>query len=115
VDSAPENDTSAPPDGTDYVQVQQSTEFGELRSTYRSFAVPVTIGFIAWYLLYVLLSNYATDFMAIKVVGNINLAFVLGLAQFLTTFLVAWWYSRHAAANLDPKAKAIKTRLDGEA
>ncbi len=41
--------------------------------------------------------------------------FVLGLAQFLTTFLIAWWYSRHAAARLDPKAEAIKSRLEGEA
>ena len=53
--------------------------------------------------------------MATKVVGNINVAFVLGLAQFLTTFLIAWWYSRHAAARLDPKAEAIKSRLEGEA
>ncbi|SCK22118.1 DUF485 domain-containing protein [Streptomyces sp. WMMB 322] len=115
MDSAQENERSAPPDGTDYVQVQQSAEFGELRSTFRSFAFPLTVGFIAWYLLYVLLSNYAGGFMATKVVGTINVAFVLGLAQFLTTFLVAWWYSRHAAAKFDPKGAAIKNRLDGEA
>lgn len=115
MDSVPENERSGPPDGTDYTQVQQSTEFGELRSTYRSFAFPLTVGFIAWYLLYVLLSNYAGDFMATKIVGNINVAFVLGLAQFLTTFLIAWWYSRFAAAKFDPKADAIKNRLEGEA
>lgn len=115
MDSAPENERSAPPDGTDYTQVQQGAEFGELRSVYRSFAFPLTIGFIAWYLLYVLLSNYAGGFMATKVVGTINIAFVLGLAQFLTTFLIAWWYSRFAAAKFDPKAEAIKTRLEGEA
>lgn len=115
MDSAPENERSAPPDGTDYVQVQQGAEFGELRSAYRSFAFPLTVGFIVWYLLYVLLSNYAGGFMATKVVGNINVAFVLGLAQFLTTFLIAWWYSRHAAAKFDPKAEAIKTRLESDA
>lgn len=115
MDSAPENERSAPPGGTDYAQVQQSAEFGELRSAFRSFAFPLTVGFIAWYLLYVLLSNYAGGFMATKVVGTINVAFVLGLAQFLTTFLIAWWYSRHAAAKLDPKGEAIKNRLDGEA
>lgn len=115
MDSEPENERSAPPGGTDYMQVQQSAEFGELRSTFRSFAFPLTLGFIAWYLLYVLLSNYAGGFMATKVVGNINVAFVLGLAQFLTTFLIAWWYSRHASAKLDPKGEAIKNRLEGEA
>ena len=98
-----------------FVEVQESAEFGELRRTYRSFAFPLTVAFIAWYLLYVLLSNYAGDFMGTQVVGNINVALVLGLAQFLTTFLIAWWYSRYAAAKLDPKGEAIKSRLEGDA
>ena len=41
--------------------------------------------------------------------------FVLGVAQFVTTVLIAWWYSRHAAAKLDPKAEAIKTRMESGA
>ncbi|MFE1288969.1 DUF485 domain-containing protein [Streptomyces sp. NPDC058751] len=98
-----------------FVEMQESTEFGELRSSYRSFAFPLTVGFIFWYLLYVLLSNYAGDFMGTKLFGNVNVALVLGLAQFLTTFLIAWWYSRHAAAQLDPKAEAIKSRMEGGA
>ncbi|QTD97683.1 hypothetical protein S1361_10030 [Streptomyces cyanogenus] len=95
--------------------MQQSAEFGELRRAHRSFAFPLTIAFIAWYLLYVLLSNYAGGFMGTKVAGNINVALVLGLAQFLTTFLIAWWYARHAAAKLDPRAEAIKSRMEGGA
>ncbi|MFJ3310184.1 DUF485 domain-containing protein [Streptomyces sp. NPDC086549] len=103
------------PSAEEFAEVQQSAEFGDLRRSYRSFAFPLTVAFIAWYLLYVLLSNYAGDFMGTKVVGNINVALVLGLAQFLTTFLIAWWYSRHAAAELDPKAEAIKSRMEGGA
>ncbi|MFJ9816551.1 DUF485 domain-containing protein [Streptomyces sp. NPDC101151] len=103
------------PSTEEFVEEQQSAEFGELRRSYRSFAFPLTVAFIAWYLLYVLLSNYAGDFMGTKVAGNINVALVLGLAQFLTTFLIAWWYARHAAAKLDPKAEAIKTRMEGGA
>lgn len=100
------------PSTEESTEVQQSAEFGELRRAYRSFAFPLTIAFIAWYLLYVLLSNYAGGFMGTKVAGNINVALVLGLAQFLTTFLIAWWYARHAAAKLDPKAEAIKSRME---
>ena len=103
------------PSTEEFTAVQQSAEFGELRRTQRSFAFPLTIAFIAWYLVYVLLSNYAGDFMGTKLFGNINVALVLGLAQFLTTFLIAWWYSRHAAAKLDPKAEAIKARMEGGA
>jgi uncharacterized membrane protein (DUF485 family) len=95
--------------------VQQSAEFAELRASHRSFAFPLTVAFIAWYLLYVLLSSYAGDFMGTKLFGNINVALVLGLAQFATTFLIAWLYSRHAAARLDPKAEAIKARMEAGA
>ncbi|KPI10337.1 MULTISPECIES: DUF485 domain-containing protein [Streptomyces] len=103
------------PSTEQFVEVQESAEFAELRRSHRSFAFPLTVAFIAWYLLYVLLSNYAGDFMGTQVVGNINVALVLGLAQFLTTFLIAWWYSRYAAAKLDPKGEAIKSRLEGDA
>ncbi|MET9764064.1 DUF485 domain-containing protein [Streptomyces sp. NPDC006372] len=103
------------PSPEEFTEVQESAEFGELRRSYRSFAFPLTVAFIAWYLLYVLLSNYAGGFMGTKLFGNINVALLLGVAQFVTTFLIAWWYSRHAAAKLDPKAEAIKSRMEGGA
>ncbi|GAB2884610.1 DUF485 domain-containing protein [Streptomyces deserti] len=103
------------PSPEEFTEVQQSAEFGELRRSYRSFAFPLTVAFIVWYLLYVLLSNYAGDFMGTKLFGNINIAFVFGIAQFVTTFLIAWWYARHASAKLDPKAEAIKARMEGGA
>ncbi|WP_369143506.1 DUF485 domain-containing protein [Streptomyces sp. R44] len=105
----------ASPTTEQFVEVQEGAEFGELRRTYRSFAFPLTLAFIAWYLLYVLLSNYAGGFMGTKLFGNINVALVLGLGQFLTTFLIAWLYSRHAANRLDPQAEAIRTRMEGDA
>ncbi|MFJ7960873.1 DUF485 domain-containing protein [Streptomyces sp. NPDC096319] len=105
----------ASPTTEQFIEVQEGAEFGELRRTYRSFAFPLTLAFIAWYLLYVLLSNYAGDFMGTKVFGNINVALVLGLGQFLTTFLIAWLYSRHAANRLDPRAEAIRHRMEGDA
>jgi uncharacterized membrane protein (DUF485 family) len=95
--------------------VQRSAEFGELRHAHRSFAFPLTIAFVLWYFLYVLLSNYAGGFMGTQVVGNINIAFVLGVAQFLSTFGIAYWYSRHAAAKIDPKADVIKARMERDA
>ena len=57
--------------------------------------IPATAAFLSWYALYVLMSMFAHDFMATKVVGNINVALVLGLLQFVTTFLIAWLYSHH--------------------
>ena len=42
--------------------------------------------------------NWATDFMSIQLWGNINVALVFGLLQFLTTFLLAWLYSRYSTS-----------------
>lgn len=113
--TAPPPTDQGPHEPASFVAVQSSAEFTELRRSYRSFAFPLTIGFVLCYLLYVLLCNYAGEFMDTKVFGHVNVAFVFGIAQFATTFLIAWWYSRHAAAKLDPKAEAIKSRLEGDA
>lgn len=95
-----------------YHQLAESTDFQELRRRYRSFVFPWTAAFLAWYMLYVLLSNYAHDFMGKDVIGNINVGLVLGLLQFLTTFLIAWWYSKQAAKRFDPLAAQIKDRFE---
>lgn len=105
----------ARPVAGEFTEMQRSPQFGELRRAHRSFAFPLTIAFVLWYLLYVLLSNYAEGFMGTKLVGNINVALVFGLAQFLTTFLIAWWYAHHASTKLDPKAEAIKKRMEDAA
>jgi uncharacterized membrane protein (DUF485 family) len=96
----------------EYRQAQDSPEFTELRRRFRSFAVPMTVAFLAWYLLYVLLSTYAHDFMATKVFGNINIGILLGLGQFVTTFLITQLYVRHAGRSTDPVADEMRNRLE---
>ena len=94
-----------------YLAVQRSDEFARLRKTLRGFIFPMTIAFFLWYALYVLLSAYARGFMSVKLVGNINVALLFGLLQFLTTFLIAWYYSRFAARKVDPLADKIAREL----
>ena len=92
-------DTSAAPvqpGPESYVAVQESADFGALRKAFRGFVFPTTVAFLLWYALYVILSAYARGFMSIKVVGNINLALIFGLLQFVSTFLIAWAYTRWA-------------------
>ena len=74
----------------------------------------MTVAFLLWYALYVLMSAYARDFMSIKIVGNINVALVFGLLQFLSTFLIAWYYSRYASRELDPLADKVADELRQE-
>ena len=94
-----------------YREVQDSAEFAGLRKTLRGFVFPMTVAFFLWYALYVLLSAYARGFMSVKLIGNINVALVLGLLQFVTTFLIAWYYSRFAATKVDPTADRIRAEL----
>ena len=96
----------------EYRQAQDSPEFTELRRRFRRFAFPMTVAFFVWYLLYVLLSTYADDLMAEKVFGDVNLGILLGLAQFVTTFLITTLYVRHAGRNTDPIADEMRDRLE---
>ena len=95
-----------------YLEVQQSDEFAKLRRTVRSFVFPMTVAFFLWYALYVLLSAYARGFMGVKLFGNINVALLFGLLQFVSTFLIAWYYSRYAAQRIDPLADQIRDELE---
>jgi len=99
-------------DSSVYEEVQASSEFQELKRRFRAWAFPVTGAFMAWYLLYVVLSGWARPFMAIKVFGNINVALIFGLLQFVSTFGIAWAYSRHAEKVLDPIADKIRHQVE---
>lgn len=109
------NDSPATPvrlSPEEYSRVAASPEFQELRRRFRNFAFPMTAAFIIWYLSYVLLSMLAVDFMATPVLGNINLGLLLGLGQFVTTFVITWLYIRHATGKLDPIADEIRHQME---
>ncbi|MCY4728728.1 DUF485 domain-containing protein [Nocardioides sp. STR2] len=90
-----------------YDRLHATPEFAELRRRYRGFVFPATVAFLAWYLLYVILSSWAGDFMSTQVWGHINVALIFGLLQFATTFGLAWLYSRFSTAKLDPLARQL--------
>jgi uncharacterized membrane protein (DUF485 family) len=95
-----------------YEELHAADDFKALRQKYRAFAIPWTIAFLAWYLLYVVMSMWATSFMDAKIVGNINVALVFGLLQFASTFGIAWLYARHANKELDPIAGRLQREYD---
>lgn len=96
-----------------WVDVQNSPDFRELRRRLRTFVFPMAGLFLAWYLLYVLLADYAHGFMSTKVVGNINIGLILGLLQFVSTFVITTLYVRHANKKLDPLAEKLRNELEG--
>ena len=101
--------------GSRYSEVQQSTEFRDLRSRFRRFVFPLTALFLAWYFLYVILSSFAVGFMSTKVFGEINIGLIFGLLQFVSTFAITIAYVRWADRNFDPHAEALRERVEGSA
>ncbi len=95
-----------------YEVVQASPEFASLRRRQRLFVFPVTVGCLVWYLLYILLANYAPDLMATRVAGFVNVGIVLALLQFVTTFAIATIYVWYANRYLDPAAARLRERIE---
>ena len=91
--------------------VQASPEFRALRRRLRRFVFPMSALFLGWYLTYVLLASYAKPFMATKVAGNITVGLVLGLLQFVSTFVITTLYVRFARRRVDPAAAEIRRRM----
>ncbi|MEU6736009.1 DUF485 domain-containing protein [Streptomyces physcomitrii] len=91
-----------------YREVQQSAAFQEVRGRYRRFVVPAVIGFLLWYVAYVVAATTVPELMARPVVGVVNIAMFAGLGQFLTTFLLTWAYARHARLRRDRSALELR-------
>ncbi|MET0736613.1 MAG: DUF485 domain-containing protein [Microbacterium sp.] len=103
---------AAPPGGIDYVEVDTSPRFTELKRRQRSFVFPMAIAFLVWYFTFVLLASFAPAFMAQPVWGNINVGLLLGLGQFVTTFAITMTYVWYANRKLDPIAEEIRSELE---
>jgi len=97
------------------IAVSRAEEFLNLKRHFRRFVFPMTAVFLGWYLLYVIASGWARDFMGHELWGNINVAYVFGLLQFVSTFLIAWLYERYMVKNVDPLAAQIRADFDREA
>ncbi|MBW0104059.1 DUF485 domain-containing protein [Pseudonocardia sp. KRD291] len=96
------------PTGTIYEQVQATPEFRAFRGRLRRFVFPMTVVFLVWYLAYVALASYAPGFMAIRVAGNINVGLLIGLGQFVSTFVITQLYVRFAEREIDPAATHLR-------
>ena len=101
-------------DEQSYTDLAKDPDFAELRRRYRRFAVPATIAFLVWYVTYVVCNNWTRGFMDTRVIGHVNVALVFGLLQFLSTFVIAYLYSRYANRELDPLATRLGERFESE-
>jgi len=100
------------PGGVDYIAVEESAPFRELKKRQRRFIFPLAAAFLVWYFVYVLLSSFAPAFMAQPVFGAVTVGLLFGLGQFVTTFAITMGYVSYANRRLDPLAEDLRTDLE---
>jgi uncharacterized membrane protein (DUF485 family) len=99
------------PSGRDawrYAVMAQDERFLVAKVRYRRLALGTVVVFLGWYLAYVALSAFARGFMARQVIGNVNVALVLGVLQFASTFVLAWWYAHYSRRSIDPLTAQLR-------
>ena len=87
-------------------RVAESHEFKDLMATKKIFIVPAFIFFLVYYFLLPVLVGYAPQFMAQKIWGNVNLAYLFALSQFFMAWIIAGLYVR-ASDDFDEISKDI--------
>ena len=96
--------------GVDWEAIERSPEFQELVTRRRSFVLPATIFFLAYYMAFILLAGYAEDFMGSSVYEGLTVGYCLALTQFLMVFVLGILYLRRADQVYDPLAQRVVTR-----
>jgi uncharacterized membrane protein (DUF485 family) len=91
----------------DWERIERSPEFQELVRKRRSFVLPATIFFLAWYMGFILLCGYAPDFMAESVYEGLTVGYCLALTQFVMVFALGIMYLRRADRDYDPLAHNV--------
>lgn len=99
----------------DWEAIERSPEFQELVARRRGFVIPCTVGFLAWYLGFILLCAYAPDFMGESVYQGLTVGYCLAMTQFAMVFGLGLWYLRKSDREFDPLAeRAIEAYADHE-
>ena len=93
--------------GYDWERIERSPEFQELVRKRRSFVLPATIFFLAYYMGFILLTGYAPDFMASSVYEGLTVGYCLALTQFVMVFVLGIWYLRKSDGEYDPLARRV--------
>ncbi len=94
----------------DWERAEHSPEFQELVKKRRSFVVPATVFFLAWFLAFILLAGYARDFMGERITGGLTVGYLLALTQFVMVWVLAFAYIGRAESTYDPLAKRAAGR-----
>jgi uncharacterized membrane protein (DUF485 family) len=87
-------------------RIAASQKFQDLMATKKMFIVPAFIFFVVYYFALPVLVGYAPHFMATKVWGQVNIAYLFALSQFFVAWIIAGLYVK-AANDFDRLSRDI--------
>jgi len=91
---------------SEWDRIAGTRQFKDLMETKKIFIVPAFVFFVVYYFALPVLVGYAPAFMAIKVIGNVNIAYLFALSQFFMAWIIAGLYVK-AANDFDRLSKDI--------
>ena len=95
--------------------VERSPEFRELIRRKKSFVLPATLFFLAWYFGFIILAGYAPDFMGREfITDGLTVGYALALSQFVMTWVLGWLYLRKSDREFDPLAARARDAVTGD-
>lgn len=97
---------------TDWSAIERDPNFQALVQTKRAFIVPATIFFLVYYFAFLVLVGYFPDLVSTNVIGNVNVAYLLALSQFVMVWVLMALYIRRAGG-FDTLASSILTKVRG--
>jgi uncharacterized membrane protein (DUF485 family) len=112
---APPSGDGVPPEradgaGVHWEGLEQTEEFRQLVKARMRFVLPATIFFLVYYFLLPLGNGLAPGLMKTRVFGEINVAYLFALSEFVMAWVLAYLYIRKANTVFDTLAAKVRAR-----
>jgi uncharacterized membrane protein (DUF485 family) len=91
---------------SEWDRIANSSKFKDLMATKKIFIIPAFVFFVLYYFALPILVGYAPQFMSIRVIGVVNLAYLFALSQFFVAWIIAGLYVK-AANDFDALSRDI--------
>ena len=100
----------AVPEAVHWEGLEQTAEFRQLVTARARFVLPATIFFLVYYFLLPLGNGLAPGLMKTKVIGEVNVAYLFALSEFVMAWVLAYVYIRKANTVFDTLAAKVRAR-----
>lgn len=99
--------TGGPQPVVPWQELDASPEFRNLLAAKRRFLIPAIAFFLVYYFALPLGNGLLPDLMKTNLIGNINLAYVFALSEFLMAWILAYVYISRAERVFDKLSAAV--------